>query len=275
MRNTSNQNKAFTLVELLVVIAVVAILAASLLPALAAAKPRALQVVCSNNLRQVALAFRTFGIDHNGNTPMTTSPSQGGAWDSVGLRTLSDTQAASRGVSKMFLCLSNELRSPKLLFCPAEYENAYRRVATSFTEGSPGTGNSVPYTNDLNVSYFVGVDARENWPKMFLAGDHNLGGDTNPPTTAFCYMTGPASTARSPFIWTGTNWTTGRGVAFLANQHDQQGNVAFGDGRVECFTRTHLQDALRNSGDTGRTTTGWTMASGANMGVGCNRIQFP
>ena len=49
--------KAFTLVELLVVIAVVAILMALIFPALARAKARAYRAACLSNLRQIALGF--------------------------------------------------------------------------------------------------------------------------------------------------------------------------------------------------------------------------
>ena len=117
MRNMRKRVKAFTLIELLVVIAVIAMLAASLLPALAATKPKALRVVCSNNLKQVGLAFQAWAMTHNGNTPMSLPQSQGGDSGDVGYRNLGTDQTTSQGVAKMFLCISNELSTPKILFC--------------------------------------------------------------------------------------------------------------------------------------------------------------
>jgi prepilin-type N-terminal cleavage/methylation domain-containing protein len=57
--------KAFTLVELLVVIAVIAILAGLLLPALANAKARGQRAYCMNNLRQIGIFFHYFTEDND------------------------------------------------------------------------------------------------------------------------------------------------------------------------------------------------------------------
>jgi prepilin-type N-terminal cleavage/methylation domain-containing protein len=54
----------FTLVELLVVIAVIAILAALLLPALGRAKAQADSTVCKNNLRQMSFAMNMYLADY-------------------------------------------------------------------------------------------------------------------------------------------------------------------------------------------------------------------
>ena len=64
------------------------------------------------------------------------------------------------------------------------------------------------------------------------------------------------------------------GPAFLNNQHLLQGNIGLADGSVEWFNRSELQNALQNTGDTGRSTS-FSMGPGATAGVGCNRLQFP
>jgi prepilin-type N-terminal cleavage/methylation domain-containing protein/prepilin-type processing-associated H-X9-DG protein len=61
--------RAFTLMELLVVIGIISILAALLMPSLVHAKAKANQVKCINNLRQLTLSLSLYAEDYNGEYP--------------------------------------------------------------------------------------------------------------------------------------------------------------------------------------------------------------
>jgi prepilin-type processing-associated H-X9-DG protein len=68
-----NKNFAFTLIELLAVIATVGILAALLLAAASQAKGRALRIQCANNIRQLGIGLQAFVADNNG-YPLAIGP---------------------------------------------------------------------------------------------------------------------------------------------------------------------------------------------------------
>jgi prepilin-type N-terminal cleavage/methylation domain-containing protein len=69
MKKIKKTSSAFTLIELLIVIAIIAILASFALPAFLGVQERAKQTKDLSNGKQVALALRQFALDNNGDFP--------------------------------------------------------------------------------------------------------------------------------------------------------------------------------------------------------------
>ncbi|HWH69336.1 MAG TPA: prepilin-type N-terminal cleavage/methylation domain-containing protein, partial [Candidatus Sulfotelmatobacter sp.] len=70
---------AFTLLELVVVLALAALWAMLLLPALARTQPNSKAVQCQNNLRQLTMAWRSYAAD---NRDILVVPAPSGATSS-------------------------------------------------------------------------------------------------------------------------------------------------------------------------------------------------
>jgi prepilin-type processing-associated H-X9-DG protein len=152
MRGNRLVDGAFTLLELLVIIAVIATLAALLLPTVARSRASAAKTECAANLRQLGGAITLFASDHNSQYPCAAD--QYGTvqmtWDtyiysyiSGGKLTLTLAQAISRADGWY---AGNGF--PQVLLCPADNQpnsgwmagTTYARKTYTMNQYGPGNG---------------------------------------------------------------------------------------------------------------------------------------
>jgi prepilin-type N-terminal cleavage/methylation domain-containing protein/prepilin-type processing-associated H-X9-DG protein len=213
--------RGFTLIELVIVTACLGILAALVLSGVARANARSSRIGCVNNLKQIGVAFVSWSVDNSNQYPMQVSVTNGGTMELID----------SGVVYRHFQVMSNELSTPKILVCP--YDSA-RPTSSTFASTIPaGSANSTPFTNDANVSYFVGVDAVYS-PSMFLTGDGNIGLEGMVPKSGL-----QAFSKNSKVSWFGS-------------RHHNKGNIGFADGSVQTLGSKELRKALTASGVTNR-----------------------
>jgi prepilin-type N-terminal cleavage/methylation domain-containing protein/prepilin-type processing-associated H-X9-DG protein len=216
MKRIQKKLAAFTLIELLVVIAIIAILAAMLLPALAAAKKKAQRINCVNNLKQVALAFKTWGLDNSDKFPALVSTAEGGCSEFA-----TDTSKAHYS----FSILSNEVTTPKLLLCPSDSLGS--QAATDFRIAS-----LQPTTAKVQLSYAVNIDASDTYSGAPLILDRNVSSATTAATPTLITTLQPIN-----------SFGALPGFGFTQGMHTGQGNVALADGSVQQYSSARFRSS--------------------------------
>jgi prepilin-type N-terminal cleavage/methylation domain-containing protein/prepilin-type processing-associated H-X9-DG protein len=140
-------SQAFSLIEVLVVLGVLALVSLLILPRLAMTRRPAYGIMCMNNLKQIGLAFRIYAADNEDRYP-THGWSDGSTWTTSNISPVA-----------VYGMMARELNTPRLLTCPADK----RASTTNFNS----LGSS-------NISYFVGISATPDHPQALLGGDRNL-----------------------------------------------------------------------------------------------------
>ncbi len=194
------------------VIAIIAILAGMLLPALSRAKTKAQRISCVNNQKQLGLAMRLWADNNEGKFPWNVDQAQGGG---------KPNGTDNAKVNLQLSIVSNELSSTKILLCPSDVRRAW---ATNFA--------TIELTN---VSYALCNEADEKRPRVMFATDRNLSGFdfTGLPDNIYCFILTSPNTGAATAKWR-------RGICHGENV----GIVALSDGSVLQLNDSRLVQTL-------------------------------
>lgn len=116
--------RAFTLVELLVVLAIISVLLSILLPSLHLVKVRAFRTGCMSNLKQIDLAMRLYLGDSESTFPCAEDPLPKGYWLWMG--------RGWRSFVKPYLGGAIDVNNPSVLLCPEDRADPTKYESTSY-----------------------------------------------------------------------------------------------------------------------------------------------
>ena len=144
-------HRAFTLIELMVVVAIIAILIAILLPSLARARQQAYQVKCAANLKGIGLGIFYYVNDHNGYLPLVAS----GFWFGTDAGALSSEWPPfwATQILPYIKIRRSKVGSKNGLFrCPADDNPPYRVLTGTFAGSFVGEAIKVRADSGQDIS---------------------------------------------------------------------------------------------------------------------------
>jgi prepilin-type N-terminal cleavage/methylation domain-containing protein/prepilin-type processing-associated H-X9-DG protein len=238
--------RAFTLVELLVVIAVIAILAAVLLPVLSAAQNRASQINCLNNLRQLQAGWCLYVGENNDSLPLNAcevsiySP----VWSTTNSWVVGDASVSADLSLIRMGSIYPYANSTEIYHCPSDHSvvNGTKTLRNrSYSMDWYLNGQTDPqYISIYPASYFVGLVARGksilNPSQVFVFVDES----------EWTINDGVFGVYRAPI----QQWED-----VPSDRHSQGANLTFSDGHCEHWTWREskqtqtLQSPVMNSDD--------------------------
>ncbi|MBP5231900.1 MAG: type II secretion system protein [Planctomycetes bacterium] len=220
--------RAFTLIEMLVVVAIIAILASLLSPSLQKALRTSRSLSCLNNLKQLGIWGMGYANDWNGVLPIHNDGTEGSyafaySWVKV---------ARLDGIAH-----DKDLRAGTGLTCPALYaahgaqfgNAAYASYGlNAFMGGAKVANRALPTVNLLSSRCYWFTDGR-----LFARGS---GLDSHPKAQLNVWQYGPSGckAGDGPWCWAAPDEAINGIVINSGNGHkgQQDANFLFGDGHV-------------------------------------------
>jgi prepilin-type N-terminal cleavage/methylation domain-containing protein len=221
----------FTLVELMVVVAMVGLLATMLSPTMARTKPCSASFQCQNNLRQLAIAWKMYADDNNGrlvyNRDGLNAGKQSGneAWVGGYL----DFTSSSDNTNTAFLIdhgkcpygayLGLYVKTAQVFKCPADRSTAIM------------AGGVKPRVRSVSLNNQIGTGSR-TWvtPSRYpLCTNFN---QINSPVYSLLFLDEREDSINDGSFLTAPD-TLYQVIDFPASYHNNAGGFSFGDGHTE------------------------------------------
>lgn len=204
----------FTLIELLITIAIIAILAAMLLPALNQARDRGKMAKCTSNLKNIGLSAFQYANDNKDFFPL----------------------ALNRTIPAFRYLIAYDYLDVRLMDCPSDVT---RKASTSF-----GSGDFYPYSwrkyknTYINQGYLWNIYSGYINPSNEIIYEPWMLGKQKHPSFDHLVFDGDSGAHSNGFYHGVSN---GISSAIYDPRHSGQGNVLFADGHTELLSYDRLR----------------------------------
>ena len=240
----AGSKRAFSLIEMLVVIAIIGVLAAGLLPVLSQAKAKAHRVKCVGQLGQIGQAFIGYAQDHEDRLPWQLTPVQ--AREAFG--EYNDDLAMDHAAMFSLPSIRQDLATAAALLSPCDpgRKPANEKAREQWDKIDLLQGNPLP-ADAISYVLIVGADIAR--PTTVLSTTRNL---------STCNL----RTAR----WSGAN---DPGPKTMAGLQRSQGQIVLADGSARLSSDTDLGETGVFNREHGQSTGGTYTGPAPTVVLGC------
>jgi len=220
LRKNINADMRFSLIEMLVVIAIIGILSSMLLPSLLSAQQSALSISCLSKMRHISLGFNMYSSENNNRIPISYDPSNALNWHSYIYPIICEDVKSTDG--------QWEMASNSQLFCPSDDGKYGTKLTTYAMNAYAGTLNWWGFSRNIKLN----ITKIRNPGTVYLVGEKESGA-----TSGGYYITKTAFI--NLFSWLDDESTK---QSRMALRHNMGENFIFFDGHMKYENAANVYD---------------------------------